>query len=189
VRSAYDRGMTAPASPGLSARQLSTWRAFLRSHAQVMRRLEQDLLGQHDLPLASYDVLVHLSEAPDCRLRMTELADRVLLSRSGLTRLVDRLQREGLVERRPCPSDARGTLAVLTDAGRDRLREAWPTHLAGVRDRVVGRFDDAELAALGDLLGRLVDGGEAPVPTAGDPDESARAASRAALGKPRRSGR
>jgi DNA-binding MarR family transcriptional regulator len=142
---------------GLTGLELSTWRTFLRAHAQVTRRLEHDLLAEHDLPLASYDVLVQLSEAPDRRLRMTELAERVLLSRSGLTRLVDRLVRDGLVERQACPSDARGTLAVLTDAGRQRLAAAWPTHLRGVVDAVVGRLSEDELLVLGDLLGRLVD--------------------------------
>jgi DNA-binding MarR family transcriptional regulator len=161
--------MTAPERTGLTPAELSAWRTFLRSHAQVIRRLEHDLVAEHDLPLASYDVLVQLSEAPEQRLRMTELAERVLLSRSGLTRLVDRLVREGLVERQACPSDARGTLAVLTEAGQARLREAWPTHLAGVVERVVGRFTAEELQTLGALLGRLVDGGEAPVPSAGDP--------------------
>lgn len=147
----------APERAGLTSHQLATWRAFLRAHAQVLRRLEQDLVTGHDLPLASYDVLVQLSEAPGGSLRMTELADRVLLSRSGLTRLVDRLERDGLVERRACPSDARGTLAVLTGRGEQRLRDAWPTHLTGVVDRFVGRFAPDELAALGALLGRLVD--------------------------------
>jgi len=143
---------------GLTPAQLATWRTFLRAHAQVLRSLEADLISAHELPMASYDVLVQLSESPGSSLRMTELAERVLLSRSGLTRLVDRLEREGLVERQACPSDARGTLAVLTGAGWTRLREAWPTHLAGVVDRVVGRFTPAELETLGGLLSRLVDG-------------------------------
>ena len=147
----------APARRRLSATELETWRTFLRAHAQVVRSLEHDLMSAHEMPLAHYDVLVQLSEAPGRQLRMTELAERVLLSRSGLTRLVDRLEREGLVRREACPSDARGTLAVLTDAGVARLREAWPTHLAGVVERVVGRFDDDELGTLGALLARLVD--------------------------------
>jgi DNA-binding MarR family transcriptional regulator len=169
--------MTAPAVPGLSGlspAELSTWRTFLRAHAQVIRRLEHDLVAEHDLPLASYDVLVQLSEAPDRSLRMTELAERVLLSRSGLTRLVDRLEREGLVARQACKSDARGTLAVLTDGGRDRLREAWPTHLQGVVDRFVGRLSADELQTLGTLLGRLVEGGESPIPACGDQPGAAR---------------
>jgi DNA-binding MarR family transcriptional regulator len=142
---------------GLTGAQSRAWRRFLRAHAGVVAQLERDLLAAHDLPLAHYDVLVQLSEAPQRALRMTELAQSVLLSRSGLTRLVDRLEREGLVRREACPSDARGTLAVLTDAGADRLRAAWPTHLAGVVDRVVGRFTEDELVLLGDLLGRLLD--------------------------------
>jgi DNA-binding MarR family transcriptional regulator len=142
--------------PELSREELVAWRTFLRAHAQVTRRLEADLLAEHDLSLPTYDVLVQLSEAPDRRLRMTELAERVLLSRSGLTRLVDRLEREGLVHRQACPSDARGTHAVLSDAGLERLRAAWPTHLRGVSDYVTSRLDPAELTVLAGLLGRLV---------------------------------
>jgi DNA-binding MarR family transcriptional regulator len=156
------RTVVAPAQPthGRSVRpnaeQLAAWRTFLRAHASVTRRLEADLLEEHQLPLASYDVLVQLVEAPDRRLRMTELADRVLLSRSGLTRLVDRLEREGLVRREACETDARGLFAVLTDAGFARLKRAAPTHLRGIEDYVVSRLDDAELGVLGALLGRLL---------------------------------
>ena len=142
--------------PELTAGELTAWRTFLRAHSQVTRRLEADLLAEHDLSLPSYDVLVQLSEAPDRRLRMTELAERVLLSRSGLTRLVDRLERDGLVGRQACPSDARGTHAVLTDAGLTKLRTAWPTHLRGVSEHVTSRLDAGELTVLAELLGRLV---------------------------------
>jgi DNA-binding MarR family transcriptional regulator len=142
--------------PELSATELTAWRTFLRAHAQVTRQLEADLLTEHDLSLPSYDVLVQLSEAPDRRLRMTELAERVLLSRSGLTRLVDRLERDGFVSRQACPSDARGTHAVLTDAGLAKLQTAWPTHLRGVSEHVTGRLDARELEVLAELLGRLV---------------------------------
>ncbi|HVM26248.1 MAG TPA: MarR family transcriptional regulator [Mycobacteriales bacterium] len=147
---------------GLTAAQSRAWRRFLRAHAGVVAQLERDLQSAHDLPLAHYDVLVQLSEAPGRALRMTDLAQSVLLSRSGLTRLVDRLERDGLVRREACPSDLRGTLAVLTDAGAERLREAWPTHLAGVVERVVGRYTEEELALLGDLLGRMLDDEPAP---------------------------
>src|SRR4051812_5445438 len=99
----------------LDESQLTAWRRFLQAHAVLVRRLEADLLAEHQLPLASYDVLVQLVEAPEHRLRMTELAQRVLISRSGLTRLVDRLEREGLVSREPCDDDARGLFAVLSD--------------------------------------------------------------------------
>ncbi len=144
---------------GLTGGQLRAWRTFLRAHATLVRRLEGELVAEHDLPLASYDVLVQLSEAPQRSLRMTELADRVLLSRSGLTRLVDRLGREGLVERQACPQDARGTLAVLTDAGLERLRAAWPTHLRGVAS-YVDRLTPEEVDVLAGLLDKLVPGAE-----------------------------
>lgn len=146
----------------LTPADLTAWRTFLRAHATVVRRLEAELVAEHDLPLASYDVLVQLSEATDRRLRMTELADRVLLSRSGLTRLADRLEREGLIERKACPSDARGTLAVLTPAGLARLRAAWPTHRRGVAEHVTGRLSAAELVRLRELLTKLLDEPESP---------------------------
>ncbi len=148
----------------LTSEELLAWRTFLRAHATVTRRLEAELVAGHDLALASYDVLVQLSEAPGRALRMTDLAERVLLSRSGLTRLVDRLERDGLVRREACPSDARGTLAVLTDAGLARLRDAWPTHLRGVAEHVTGRLDADEVAQLAVLLGKLVDGPEETPP-------------------------
>ncbi len=135
---------------------MHVWRTFLRVHAGVTRELENHLLDEHDLPLASYDVLVQLAEAPDRQLRMNHLAESVLLSRSGLTRLVDRLQREGLVERTTCPNDQRGMYAVLTTEGYERLRAATPTHLRGVRELVLERLDPAELRQLGALLGKLL---------------------------------
>lgn len=146
--------VAAPAGT-LSPLQLTAWRTFLRAHATLVRRLENELVAEHDLPLASYDVLVQLSEAPSQRLRMTELAERVLLSRSGLTRLVDRLERDGLVERQACPQDARGTLAVLTASGLGQLRGAWPTHLRGVAAHV-SRLSAQEVETFTMLLGKLV---------------------------------
>lgn len=138
-----------------SPNELGVWRSFLRAHARIVRALEAELGEAHQLPLASYDVLVQLTEAPDRRLRMTELADRVLLSRSGITRLVDRLEREGLVRRDPCLDDARGLYAVATDEGVDRLRTASRVHLDGVMRQFVGRFSADELADLGRLLERV----------------------------------
>jgi DNA-binding MarR family transcriptional regulator len=135
--------------------RLGVWRAFLRVHANAMRQLERELLAGTGMPLAWYDVLLQLAEAPQRRLRMAELADRALLSRSGLTRLVDRLQGEGLVRREPSPEDARGTFTVLTRDGLARLRAAAPVHLAGIRRHWLARFSDAELRELGALLGRL----------------------------------
>lgn len=133
------------------------WRTFLRAHAQLIRTLEAELGQADQIPIATYDVLVQLTEAPDRRLRMTELADRVLLSRSGLTRLIDRLERDGLVRREPSPDDARGMYAVVTDQGLDRLRAASRVHLPGVREHFLGQFSRSELDQLGELLARLAD--------------------------------
>ncbi len=133
------------------------WRRFLRAHALVTRRLESDLLTEQHLSLATYDVLVQLVEAPGRRLRMSDLAERVLLSRSGLTRLVDRMEREGLVFRAACDEDARGLFAVLTPEGLARLRAATPLHLRGVAEHAVGRLDDDEAELLARLLLKLVD--------------------------------
>jgi DNA-binding MarR family transcriptional regulator len=137
------------------AAQLAVWRAFLRSHATIVRSLETELAASGELPLASYDVLVQLTEADSHRLRMTELAERVLLSRSGLTRLVDRLERDGLVVREPYPDDARGMYAVVTGLGIARLRAATAVHLPGVVRHFVSLFSPAELQQLGSLLERL----------------------------------
>ncbi|MGY1831157.1 MarR family winged helix-turn-helix transcriptional regulator [Geodermatophilus sp. SYSU D01180] len=117
----------------LGADQRSAWTGFLRVHATVMAALDQELRDRHRLSLSEYDVLMQLSLAPEGALRMSDLADAVMLSRSGLTRLVERLERTGLLTRRPAAHDARATLASITDAGLARLAEATPTHLDGVR--------------------------------------------------------
>jgi DNA-binding MarR family transcriptional regulator len=133
-------------SPLPTRSELHAWRSFLNAHARVLRSLEAELLAAQRLSLVSYDVLVQLAEAPDRRLRMAELADRVLLSRSGVTRLVDRLERAGLVARQRVTGDGRGVIAELTPAGLERLRTAAHTHLAGVVRHFVARFDQDELA-------------------------------------------
>ncbi|TDE08761.1 MarR family winged helix-turn-helix transcriptional regulator [Jiangella asiatica] len=135
--------------------QFEVWRQFIKVQARVLRRLEADLLDRHNMPLAWYDVLVRLLEADHRRLRMSELAERVMLSPSGLTRLVDRMVDEGLVARSPAERDGRGFYAVLTDVGYERLREASGTHLRGIHEYVVGRFDEEELATLASLLRRI----------------------------------
>ena len=137
--------------------ELRAWGGFLRAHARLIRELDAELEAAHGLPLTCFDVLIQLARAPDRRMRMGDLADAVLLSRSGLTRLVDRLARDGLIERERCASDARGSLAVLTQRGRDVLRAAAPTHLAGVRRRFINSFSADELAQLGDLWDRVLD--------------------------------
>ena len=113
--------------------RLGSWRAFLHAHARLTRRLDDELRVSHNLSLAEYDALLQLAQAPGRRLRMSVLADRVLLSRSGITRLVDRLVADGMVERSTCSTDARGAEAALTRTGLDRLRAASATHLDGVR--------------------------------------------------------
>lgn len=153
---AGDRTDTATSRPLEPADwRVGVWRSFLRAHAEVIRELEKELLGEAGLPLSWYDVLLQLAESPGRKLRMADLADRVLLSRSGLTRLVDRLQAEGLVRREPSPEDARGMFTVLTHEGIDRLRKAVPVHLAGIQRHWLDHFGDEELRRLGDLLGRL----------------------------------
>jgi DNA-binding MarR family transcriptional regulator len=135
--------------------RLSVWRTFLRTHAAAVRQLEHDLAADADVPLGWYDVLLQLAEAPEHRLRMAELADRVLLSRSGLSRLVDRLVAEGMVTRAPFPGDGRGLYTVLSRAGMERLRQAAPIHLAGVQRYWLSKFTDEQLVELGALLARL----------------------------------
>ena len=149
-----------PGIEWLTPVELDAWRSFLRAHAKVTRVLDAELAAECDLPLGSYEVLLHLNEAPERRLRMTDLADRVLLSRSGLTRLVDRLERDGLIQRQSCPSDLRGTNAVLTDAGYERLRAAAPIHLRGVREHMVDLLTPEEIAVLAAAMGRVA--GECP---------------------------
>jgi DNA-binding MarR family transcriptional regulator len=139
----------------LTTLELDGWRELLRMHSRLVRELDEELRRAHGLPLSSYDVLVQLEGAPERRMRMSGLAEAVILSRSGLTRLVERLERDGLVARADCPGDARGSYAVLTDAGAERLREARVTHLAGVRKRFLGHFDDAELEQLGEYWRRV----------------------------------
>jgi DNA-binding MarR family transcriptional regulator len=138
----------------LDATELRAWRAFLTRHALVARRLEADLVSKSGLPLAEYDVLFQLALAEGHRLRMNELADRVLLSRAGITRLVDRLTADGLVGRLKCASDARGYFAVLTAAGLTRLTEATPGHMAAVRRFFLESFTAPELDTLAELLER-----------------------------------
>jgi DNA-binding MarR family transcriptional regulator len=143
----------------LSARdsRIPTWRGFLIAHARLQRLLDEELRAEHDLSLAEYDVMIQLAEAPGRRLRMHQLADRVVLSRSGITRLIDRLVADGAVERSMCPTDARGAEAVLTRVGVDRLREASRTHLRGIADHFLDVIDEDDLAAVGRAMEAVLD--------------------------------
>jgi DNA-binding MarR family transcriptional regulator len=152
----------------LDERELRAWRGMLRVHATLTKALDAELEAAHGLPLSSYDVLLHLADADGQRMRMSDLAATVILSRSGLTRLVDRLEREGLIARESCPSDARGSFATLTAAGRRKLDAARATHLAGVRSMFLDRFEPEELELLGAAWERVLPGvAGAPGPTCG----------------------
>jgi DNA-binding MarR family transcriptional regulator len=135
--------------------QVEAWAQLLRAHAALTRRFTGELLVHHGLTLTDYEVLLHLAHASERRLRRVDLAERVLLTASGITRLLVGLERAGYVERATCASDARVIYAVLTERGYAKLREAAPTHLSGIGDLFAERFAPAELDVLTQLLGRL----------------------------------
>lgn len=136
---------------------MAAWRAFINSHAAIINLIEQELEEQGKVPLSSYDVLVALHEAPEKRLRMHELANRVVLSRSGLTRLVDRLEKEKLLqrERATIGEDRRGAYAVLTEKGQEALRLAWPIYAQGIQKYFASLLSEAEIRLLTQALERL----------------------------------
>ena len=129
----------------LSDCERRAWQALLHSYHDVVRRLARELQEEHDLTLAGYDVLLRLTSAPDQALRMSELAERVLMSPSGTTRLVDRLVNRGLVERRPDPDDGRVAAAHLTVEGSRYLRKAARTHLRGIREHFTSFLTEKQL--------------------------------------------
>ena len=139
----------------LDEEELAAWRGMLRAHAELVRELDSELAREHDMPLSSYEVLLYLNDSAEGRMRMSELADSVLLSRSGLTRLVDRLERQGLLKRERCESDARGLFAEITPEGRKVFAAARKTHLDGVRRVFLSRFSRDELRTLGGLWQKL----------------------------------
>jgi DNA-binding MarR family transcriptional regulator len=149
--------------PALSEGELRAWRSLKRAHAALAKRVDAELEGTHGLPLTSYEVLHHLVESPGGRMRMCDLAEHAQLSRSGLTRLADRLEREGLLERCSCEHDARGAYACLTEFGRERLRAARGTHLAVVREQFLSRFSERELSALAEVCDRIAPCAGAPL--------------------------
>ncbi len=140
----------------LDARELAAWRGMLRAHVLLSRELEAELLRDHGLQLSAYEVLMHLSDAPGGRLRLAELAELAILSRSGLTRLIDRLEREGHVVRERCESDARGFFAVLTAEGRSRVTAARADYLDAVRDRFLSLVTAEEQDQLGAIWTRVL---------------------------------
>jgi DNA-binding MarR family transcriptional regulator len=132
--------------------EMRAWRALIQTTTGLLATLDNELQAAHGLSLGDYEVLVHLSDAPDRSLRMSELAGRLHLSPSGITRRIDGLARAGFVERRQCPTDRRGSNAVITDTGIQALRNAAPTHVRGVREHFVSRLTERQLANLASAL-------------------------------------
>jgi DNA-binding MarR family transcriptional regulator len=143
----------------LSTQAISAWVAFLRGHASLTRSLNAQLVADHGLTINDYEVLLRLSHAPERKLKRVELAQSVLLTPSGITRLLDGLEAAGWVEKASCASDARVTYAVLTDAGHEKLQVAADSHLTDVDRLFAAHFADHELDVLATLLARI-DGGE-----------------------------
>ena len=141
----------------LDAEQQRSWRAYLVGTTLLTDRLDRDLRELHDLSMPEYEILVRLSEAPDRRMRMAELAGSISHSRSRVTHTVSRLEKDGLVERSACVSDGRGVEAVLTDEGFARLEEAAPTHVEGVRRFLVDLASEEDFAAVGRVFNAVAD--------------------------------
>jgi DNA-binding MarR family transcriptional regulator len=139
------------ASEPLSTRELAAWRGFLRTHARLVRHLDRRLTDEQGLATSTYEVLLRLAEAPRGTMRMKDIADSLLLSRSGLSRVVDELERKGYVERQSCPSDARGTEAVITRNGRGAFRKAQRSHLRSVRAEFLDKLSDEQLRELAEV--------------------------------------
>ena len=138
--------------------RLRGWRAFLTAHALLVRRLEEELREEAGMSLPEYSALLELAEAPKRRKRMAELADGMIVTRGGVTRLVERLEADGLVERGPCASDGRGTEAILTEAGLARLRDASKTHLRGIDDYYLERVSEEDQETVGRVMDDVIGG-------------------------------
>ena len=147
--------MPRTSAPPLGDQQFEAWKALLRAQAQLISTLDRELQAERGLPITFFDVLIQLSAAGG-RLRMSELADAVLLSRSGVTRLVDRMVRAGLVRREACPTDRRSMYATLTAKGKRALAQARPVHLRGVAEHFGRHLSDDEEKTLAAALGRMV---------------------------------
>jgi DNA-binding MarR family transcriptional regulator len=166
VQDQADEPLVEPLPVSLDDPRLRAWRAFLSAHTAVMRELEAQLVAERDMTLAEYDALVQLAGAAGGRLRMSELAERVLLSRSGLTRLVDRLVAHGLVRREQCGDDARGFYAALTPEGIRRFREAMPVHLRGIRELFMDVVGAEDAAVVERAMEAVASSAAHPVPSA-----------------------
>jgi DNA-binding MarR family transcriptional regulator len=147
--------MSITATPPLEGTSLDAWRSFLQSHAAIVRELDASLQAEHGMTTRDYEVLLYLAQAEDRRLPMSALSERTMLTRSGITRLVDGLVGAGLIERVSCESDARISYARLTDAGYAKLRQAGCTHVASIQRLFLAHFSPEELGQLAGLLARL----------------------------------
>jgi DNA-binding MarR family transcriptional regulator len=143
------------ASAQLDGAALDAWRAYLQSHASILRALDAELVSAHAMTTRDYEVLLYLAQAPERQLSMSSLANSTMLTRSGITRLVDGLVRAGLIERVSCSDDARVSYAQLTDTGYTKLREAGCTHIASIRRLFLEHFSPGEIDQLAALLSRL----------------------------------
>lgn len=139
----------------LDGAALEAWRSYIQSHASILRLLDTELVAQHGLTTRDYEVLLYLAQANDRRLAMSALAERTMLTRSGITRLIDGLVAAGLIERVACSEDARVSYAQLTDAGHEKLREAGCTHVKSIRRLFLEHFSENEIVELASLLSRL----------------------------------
>jgi DNA-binding MarR family transcriptional regulator len=147
--------MATTTSVDLGGSALEAWRGYLQSHASILRELDAELVAEHGMTTRDYEVLLYLAQAPERRLAMSALAERTMLTRSGITRLVDGLVGNGLIERISCPEDARISYASLTDAGYETLRQAGRTHIASIRRLFLAHFSTQEVEQLASLLARL----------------------------------
>ena len=144
-------------SDQLDELHLEAWRSFITAHARLIDAIDRALTSAERLPLHWYDVLIELLEAPGRRLRLHDLADRVVLSRSGLTRLLDRLEAAGLLARQPDPSDRRGAYAVLTDKGREAIRRSWPVYAGGIQEYFARHVSADEATLLTQVFTRMLE--------------------------------
>lgn len=147
--------MSTTSSDRLNGSALEAWRSYLQSHASILRQLDAELVNVHGMTTRDYEVLLYLAQAPDRQLPMSVLATSTMLTRSGITRLVDGLVRAGWIARVACPKDARVSYARLTDVGFSKLRNAGCTHVAGIQRLFLEHFDPDEIDQLAALLGRL----------------------------------
>ncbi|SFT03562.1 transcriptional regulator, MarR family [Saccharopolyspora flava] len=144
-------------TPWLGDTEMTAWRAYIVGSALLEHRLNRELQLTHGLSIADYEIMISLSEAPDMQMRMSELANGIAHSKSRMSHQIRRLEKEGLVRRQECPEDGRGVLAVLTEDGLAKLREAAPSHVKGVREHIIDLLDDDEKKTLTAVFTRLTD--------------------------------